>query len=137
MSHFDWRSNGMTRADGEDAQEKFAQGQPLTAREWAIWVWTQTDVPTCPVTEKGRLAAGGYWQQTFLPRPQNQYRHMPGISYLSPAEIAKRGGPWDRASGGRMAQWILLLDNNMAREAALQANGSLARQQGNIRALAP
>ena len=118
MAIFPVTENPLTRRDADEAQQLVDVRTALTVRLWAAHIWAQTGLPTAPHTDNHRMV-----KLTLKDAHGNPYD---AVEYLPVSQIAKQGSMWDVASGGRMAQWCLLLDG-LPCEWALLANKSLAQ----------
>jgi hypothetical protein len=103
------------RGEMDKAHTLLDTGDLLPWFAWCAVVADWTDLPTCFTSEGGFVTGVSYGV--------GNVRHN-GLQYLRPSEIAKRDSEWDRASGGHMAQWILLLENEQEREYCLKAHQS-------------
>lgn len=120
-----------------DAHQMLDSRETVPWYAWCALIADWTGEPTCVVCTGHRhgqsvmVSVGygvSYGRGDGLPGGEQGVRHE-GLLYQHPVAIARKGSVWDMASGGNMAQWILLLENPNERADCLKANHSYAEDR--------
>lgn len=117
MSKPMWMLSPLSQSDVAEAQERFEQAEPLTAREWAALVWYWTDIPTVAMSrdKDGKITAfdclDAAQDADGQPLPKR-------LAYYPPSHIADKKHAWYAASEGQMRDWIALLQDGHDKRAA-------------------